>query len=469
MPELQEQEIWQKARLFPTVGISGPKEQEPRATSALLSVVQAVPSFGKALLKSLDAPAGKISTFTEVRLKDGEGVTHVPDGAIVVEKGSRRWSALLEVKTGRNEIPADQVVRYLDLARRYGFDALFTVSNEIVADPEELPYKVTGQKIGKLTVRHLSWWQVLTEAIIQQRFRGVDDPDQAWTLEEMIRFLTDDRSGAGGFLGMGESWVKVRDGARDGTLPSSGAEALSASARWEQLVEYLCLNLSQELGVVVRARHPRGRRPADRVREASRSFAENATLKGTVAVPGAVGPIELVVDLKAKQLMTSIPLDAPGEGKRPLTKITWLLRQLQDAPDGLRVDVRFPNRKIGTAALLRDCREDPARLLLDDDPNCQPRSFLLALTRPIKAKSGSGPGSFVEEVRSHTADFYRDIVQDLKPPPPSTPKLPETGEPEPQDPTPAPTPQDPATEAQVRREHGLGLQNLAGVLREVNP
>ncbi len=467
MPELQEQEIWQKARLFPTVGISGPKEQEPRATSALLSVVQAVPSFGKALLKSIDAPAGKISTFTEVRLKDSEGVTHVPDGAIVVEKGTRRWSALLEVKTGRNEVPADQVVRYLDLARRYGFDAVFTVSNEIVADPEELPYKVTGQKIGKLTVRHLSWWQVLTEAIIQQRFRGVDDPDQAWTLEELIRFLTDDRSGAGGFLGMGESWVKVRDGARDGTLPSAGAEALSASARWAQLVEYLCLNLSQELGVVVRARHPRGRRPADRVKEASRSFAENATLKGTVAVPGAVGPIELVVDLKAKQLTTSLPLDAPGEGKKPLTKITWLLRQLQDAPDGLRVDVRFPNRKIGTAALLRDCREDPARLLLDDDPKCQPRSFLLAFTRPIKAKSGSGPGSFVEEVRSHTADFYRDIVQDLKPPPPSTPKLPDADEPEPPPSTSAT--QDPATEAQVRREHGLGLQNLAGLLREVNP
>jgi hypothetical protein len=177
----------------------------------------------------------------------------------------------------------------------------------------------------------------------------------------------------------------------------------------------------------------------------------------------------LVVDLKAKQLMTSIPLDAPGEGKRPLTKITWLLRQLQDAPDDLRVDVRFPSRKIGTAALLRDCREDPARLLLDDDPTCQPRSFLLALTRPIKAKSGSGPGSFVEEVRSHTADFYRDIVQDLKPPPPTTPKLPEADEPEPQAPTPTPMPQDPATEAQVRREHGLGLQNLAGVLREVNP
>lgn len=466
MPELQDQGLWQKARLFSTVGISGAKEQEPRATSALLSVLPAVPSFGRALLKALDAPPGSISTFTEVRLRDSDGVTHVPDGAVVIEKGNRRWSALVEVKTGRNEVPSDQVLRYLDLARRYGFDALFTVSNQIVADPEDLPYKVKGQKIGKLTVRHLSWWQVLTEAIIQHRFRGVDDPDQAWTLGELVRFLTDERSGASGFLGMGESWVKVRDGARDGTLPSAGPEALAASARWEQLIEYLCLNLSQELGVVVRAKHPRAKKPADRVAEASRSFAENATLHGSVSVPGAVGPIDLVADLKAKQLTTCVPLDAPGDGKRALTRINWLLRQLHDAPVELRVDVRFPNRKIGSSALLRDCREDPSVLLLAGDSSCQPRSFLLALTKPIKAKAGNGAGSFVEEVRRQTVDFYRDLVQDLKPPPPTTPKLPHAEEPEPR--LPVPPAEAEATESQVRREHGLGLQNIVGLVREVD-
>ena len=466
MPEPQDEAAWQRARLFPTVGISGAKEQEPRATSALLSVLPAVPSFGRALLKSLDAPAGSTAAFTEVRLRDGDGVSHVPDGAIVIEKGTRRWSALVEVKTGRNEVPPEQVVRYLDLARRFGFDALFTVSNQIVADPEELPYKLKGQKIGRLTVRHLSWWQVLTEAIIQHRFRGVDDPDQAWTLNELIRFLTDERSGASGFLGMGESWVKVRDGARDGTLKSSGSEALAASARWEQLIEYLCLNLSQELGVVVRAKQPRSKKPADRVVEASRSFAENGTLRGSVSVPGAVAPVELVADLKAKQLITSVPLLAPADGKRPLTRIKWLLRQLHEAPGDLRVDVRFPNRSSGSSALLRDCREEPANLLLASEPGCQPRSFVLALTKPIKAKSGSGSGSFVEEVRRQTVDFYRDIVQDLKPPPPSTPKLPDAEDPEPQPPT--QQAEAAASESQVRREHGLGLQNLAGLLREVN-
>jgi hypothetical protein len=466
MPEPQDQELWQKARLFPTVGINGAKEQEPRATSALLSVLPAVPSFGRALLKTLDAPAGSISTFTEVRLRDGDGVSHVPDGAIVIERGNKRWSALVEVKTGRNEVPPGQVLRYLDMARRYGFDALFTVSNQIVADPEELPYKIKGQKIGKLTVRHLSWWQVLTEAVIQHRFRGVDDPDQAWTLGELVRFLTDERSGASGFLGMGESWVKVRDGARNGTLPSSGPEALAASARWEQLVEYLCLNLSQELGVVVRAKHPRAKKPTDRVAEASRSFAENGILRGSVSVPGAVGPIDLVADLKAKQLTTTVPLDAPADGKRALTRITWLLRQLHDAPLDLRVDVRFPNRKIGRSALLRDCREDPSVLLLAGDPSCQPRSFLLALTKPIKAKAGNGAGSFVEEVKRQTVDFYRNLVQDLKPPPPTTPKLPDAEEFEPR--PLAPPAEAESTESQVRREHGLGLQNLAGLLREVD-
>jgi hypothetical protein len=266
---------------------------------------------------------------------------------------------------------------------------------------------------------------------------------------------------------MGESWVKVRDGARDGTLPSAGPEALAATARWEQLIEYLCLNLSQELGVVVRAKHPRGKKPVDRVAEASSAFAEKATLHGLVAVPGAVGPIELLADLKSKQLITSVPIDSPADGKRPLTKINWLLRQLKDAPDDLRVDVRFSNRKIGSAALLRDCREDPTALLLNGEPGCQPRSFVIARTKPIKAKAGTGSGSFVEEVRRQTVEFYRDIIQDLKPPAPSTPKLPDAEDLEPQ--PPAPPAEAEATEGQVRREHELGLQNLAGILLETNP
>ena len=74
------EEQWSPARLISTVGTRSSEEQEQRATSALLAVMRAVPDFGRALVAELGAPAGKLTTFTEVQLKDGNGVVHIPDG-----------------------------------------------------------------------------------------------------------------------------------------------------------------------------------------------------------------------------------------------------------------------------------------------------------------------------------------------------------------------------------------------------
>jgi hypothetical protein len=82
---------WHQARLIPVAGIRGQEEQERRATSALLAVLGGVPEFGHALLHELGAPKGRIQGFSEVQLHDEEGVTSIPDGAIVVERGQRRW------------------------------------------------------------------------------------------------------------------------------------------------------------------------------------------------------------------------------------------------------------------------------------------------------------------------------------------------------------------------------------------
>ena len=98
MPE--DQEGWSLARLIPVVGIKGQEEQEKRATSSLLAVMGAVPEFGRALLESLGAPRGRITTYAEVQLRDGDGKVSIPDGVIVAERGQRRWRALVEVKTG---------------------------------------------------------------------------------------------------------------------------------------------------------------------------------------------------------------------------------------------------------------------------------------------------------------------------------------------------------------------------------
>ncbi len=414
---------WSPARLIPTAGIKGQAEQEARATSALLAVITAVPAFAQKVLAVMDAPGGRISTYSEVRLKGKDGGVHIPDGAVVVELGKRRWSCLVEVKTSGVALEADQVHRYLDMARQHGFAGVLTISNQIVADADALPYKVNGVKVGKLIVRHLSWWQILTEAVMQHRFRGVDDPDQAWILNELIRYLTDERSGASGLEGMGPGWVRLRDASRNGTLRASDPEIEVIAARWEQLVEYLCLTLSQELGVAVRRVRPRGKSPRQRLEEAVALLASEGVLRSSFRVPKAVGPIELEADLRARRVTTSVEIEAPADRKRPTARINWLLRQLKAAPDDLRIDVRFPRRREGRSELLKDCRESPQALLLGDDPKCEPQSFSLARVSKMGAKNGRGEGSFLAETCKQATVFYRDLVQDLRPPQPKAPQL----------------------------------------------
>lgn len=158
---------WMPARLIPVAGIRGQDEQEIRAASSLLAVMRAVDEFGKALLKEIGAPAGRISTFTEVPLETAEGKTLRPDGAITVERGKTSWKCLVEVKTGNVPLGGEQVSTYLDLAREHGFQAVLTISNQISGGATDVPVTVDGRKLRSVDLRHLSWWRILTEAIMQ--------------------------------------------------------------------------------------------------------------------------------------------------------------------------------------------------------------------------------------------------------------------------------------------------------------
>lgn len=138
------EDAWQVARLIPTSGISGAREQERRATSAFLAVLSAIPDFTRALLRPLGAPAGRVNTYIEVPFKRGKK-TVCPDGLIRVERGSRRWTALIEVKTGRNDLDPEQLEQYLDVVKEEGFDALITISNQIQTVPGNHPTPVDKQ------------------------------------------------------------------------------------------------------------------------------------------------------------------------------------------------------------------------------------------------------------------------------------------------------------------------------------
>lgn len=407
------EETWHPARLIPVAGIRGQEEQERRATSALLAVMGAVPDFGHALLGELGAPRGRIRTYAEIQLRDGEGRMSIPDGAIVVERGSRRWSALVEVKTGVASLKSEQVSRYLEMARDHGFGALVTISNEITPGPEHLPISVDRRKTRRVAAYHLSWWRIMTAAIVQHRHRGISDPDQAWILGELIAYLDHEKSGASGFLDMGPNWVRVREGARQGTLRSS-KETAEIAGRWMQFIDYLALGLSQDLGIDVTPLRPRRQTPSERRSVLIETLSQDGCLTGGVRVPNAIAPVEIRADLRARQVMTSVTFEAPRDG-RPVSRINWLLRQLREAPTSLRIEVSFANTRETTSLLLGEAREFPQRLLNPSDPKREPRTLTVAVTQPMGQKAGKLRGSFVGDTRHQVIQFYGEIVQNLKP------------------------------------------------------
>lgn len=407
------EETWHEARLIPTSGISGAEEQERRATSALLAVLASVREFGRAITAPLGAGSGAVRTYIEVPFLLGDKRCY-PDGLIRVSRGSKSWTCLVEVKTGTNVLETLQLENYLDIAREQGFDALLTISNEIPPAAGQHPTKLDRRKLKKVALHHLSWSQVLAEAVIQKEHRGVADPDQAWILGELIRYLEHPRSGALEYDDMGPGWVPVRDAVAAGTLRASDKGAPEVAARFDALLRYVSLRLGRQLGTEVTPLLSRKEQaePALRNQILVSSLVATGTVSGAIRIPNTVGPLHVTLDLRAGRVSCHVDLEAPKDG-RPATRVNWVVRQLKSAPDNVRVEAyQAFSRGGSTAELLRDVRSNPA-VLLSDAKN-EIKTFRLALTTPLGPKRGRGRGGAIDSVLDAVDAFYADVLGQLK-------------------------------------------------------
>jgi hypothetical protein len=419
-------ENWHPASLIPTTGIKGGQEQEMRATSATLAVLKAVPEFAKALLKSLGAPAGSIETFVEVPFEASDGRIIRPDGLIRISRGKRSWVCLVEVKTGKNVLDKEQLESYLDIARVNKFDALVTISNQFSPAVGVHPVKVNGNKLRSVKLFHFSWIALITQAVIQHEHRGVSDPDQAWILEELIKYLEHPNSGAMQFDDMGKHWVAIRNSVKDRSLRKSDTGLGEVVGRWIEFNRYLALQLAKHLGAEVRqvlTAKERGN-PAIRTESLMSQVESSGCLTGLLRVPDAISDIQLVANLSNRTIESAVTLSAPSEGT-PRSRVTWLLRQLRNAPDSTRIDVSFERRSNTVSNTLGLLREDPTIGLLDDR-KINPRRFTVALPEDLGIKTGNGQGSFVNSVQVNLETFYREVVQNMSLWQQPAPKLPES-------------------------------------------
>lgn len=419
-------EEWTAARLIPASGISSQKEAETRAASAVLAVIGVVRDLSDALLSPYGASKAKkaqVGTFTEVPFTVKDKKVR-PDGLVRVTSGKSSWTAVIEIKTGDARLDAEQIKTYVALARAEGFDSVITISNEIAAQPGAHPTEgLSVASNSKVKVHHLSWTALLSTAVKLKVHKGVEDPEQAWLLGELIRYLEHPASGAMAFGDMGFHWIAVRDGARDDGLSRNDEGVQDIAQRWDQLIRFAALTLGANIGSDVQQVLSRAHTdPKARLAHLAEALAGGKPLDGALRVPNTAGDIEVSADLKARRISAAIAVAAP-EDRGGKARCTWLVKQLSDAPQDLTIEAYWKGARQPHAAPLAEAEE--SRDVLLGSPRRDPARFRLVLTREMGAnrrKGGRNPG-FIDSVLALIEDFYGSVVQDITPWTPKAPKI----------------------------------------------
>ena len=215
----------EQARLIP-VGSEGKKEG--RATSVLLANLSAVHEFAQVMFGAVGLRIGSranIEVFTEIVFKDKDDSKKLrPDGLIIVNTGRSQWKALVEAKIGNAELDEQQIKDYLALAKKYKIDAVITLSNQYSAIPSHHPISFKKSDLKGVGLFHFSWMYILTEAILLLKSMSVDDEDQRFLLNEMVRYYDHDSVGVSEFTSMNKEWKDITTAVRSGSTLSKTSD-----------------------------------------------------------------------------------------------------------------------------------------------------------------------------------------------------------------------------------------------------
>lgn len=391
------------SRLIPVVADTS---KEERAVSSLLAAFSVVPSLAHSMLQDVGGPTNQRATircFSQVVFKNALPETKLrPDGFIEVDSGRKIWRALVEAKIGGADLTVDQIEAYLDLARELGIDALITISNQFSTLPTHHPVAVNKLKLRSVDLYHFSWLAILTKARLLAEDKSVDDPEQAFILAELIRYLSHESCGVYEMTRLGKEWRDVCTKVQNGTpLARGDQETTAIVSQWHQLTRYLALELSVSIRKAVDVWLPRAhaRDPLQRLAQESGDFASNPILSVELEIPNAVSRLRVEADFLRRSLRFSVDVNTPQDKARPTAAVNWVTRQLlalTESGDTL-LRVHWTGRSPDTVALISAVIADP-RAVVPEDKKELPTGFQVQRLVDLAARF-KGSSTFVEDAR----------------------------------------------------------------------
>ena len=417
----------EQVRLFPVVSDTS---LEQRTLSIFLSVLTTAPSLAGEILGTLGVKVGvrtRITAYTEVTFKNEPESNSRPDGLVVVTTGRSTWTALIEAKIRKSDLDAEQVERYLRLARENGLDAVITISNDFAARVDHSPIANSIPRIRQLTSRvqlfHWSWASLATHCEVLT-YQGISEsPEQHYLVDQLCRYLSHPATGIERFTQMGPAWKNVVQAVASGaplTKNTSGIEEVVGS--WIAEERDLCLHMTSRLNRSVSAKIER-RHLGDqklRLEDTITSLVKTQTLKSVLRVPDCASDITIQADLARRAISVSMTVKARDDRKSTRARVNWLLSMLKKDDPRLRVHAYWPGRAAATSECMEVLREDPARLQTEN-PSLLPQSFDVVLIEVPGARRFGGQKAFIEDLERIVADFYDLVGVSLKawqPPPP---------------------------------------------------
>lgn len=418
-----------EARLFPVLAETS---KEKRVASIFLAVLTQIPELSAQVFSSVGQSVGKqarVRAFTEVVLKKPISEGCRPDGLLLIEKGKRRWSALIEAKVGKSRLCQDQVRKYLEIARENEIDAVITISNEFVSSASHSPVSVPRPLLKRVDLYHWSWSWIATLCEIIAYQETVIDDEQDFLLRQLNHFLAHPATGVERFNQMCSEWRGLCQSIRnDEKLKKNSKEVEAVASAWMAEEQDLCLHMSRHVGekVVLKTDRKAAEDPSLRHKSLAECLVNESCLSSTILVPNCASDIKVSGDVARRTISVSMELKAPGDRKSTKARVNWLLRMLPEDDERILIRAHWPGRGGPTQKDLLSLRNNPMALQ-NDNPTLSPHKFEVVFVEDL-AQRFWGNKTFIEDLERVVPDFYDLVACNLKswqaaPPKPIRPRL----------------------------------------------